>query len=611
MARPNYVFPFTEAQWKEIHDPAHPKAAAIAASLQDPMIREDAAARKIEIDYYFGDFLNLHRDFRSALKLVTNKTEWLELYGTEAFRREEEERIEASRDALRDVDPPLRDPNANLALPHDCEAEAGVQNILLDNDGVCLGHAHDQANAYGALTSIIDNAAANFGPGGGMVFVEELPAYLQDEIDAYLASNPEAAWLPTTQAFFDTVARARGLKDDQRLDAMLKKAREKNIKVYSIDSGACSPSIGGSASFGEMRTANMNAFGKEVMDKAIRDNPDRKFVVFCGAAHSNTHEGGIPGFSQIYDIPAVAMRNDGTIEPDNEDRSLRGMPSKEEQVFIDRFLAEFDRKAKKNEIPRDEFPDGDELKKLAVAMAGKMKAEGKLPDFSSIENLRKDPSPQAQEQYRTRKAELTAQAKGVADSVPSGRNQRAEAAKEAIRNGDVDRLRDLIELDPDIVLVRSKDPKKAGENLLATATASGARNAANLVREQMLAQIEQRITLGKGVPEEDLAEAVLVKAEQKVWEGVGGTGGDQGLEVNPKKHKELVAKLAADIKALPKDKKTDPARIVDQLSTTLASDPRNGFFKKKPAFLRKADPDHVSIDRKKAAKAWMRALAAL
>jgi hypothetical protein len=256
--------------------------------------------------------------------------------------------------------------------------------VLEDARGLCLGHSHDQAAAYQFLADAVE-APENFGLTGGMLFIEELPGVFQAEIDAYMITDPEPAWSAAAQAFFDRIAVDRHLDGATRLDAVLRKAREKNIRVFGIDSGEMSPTMCADGSYPEMRCANMNAFGQQVMDAAIDANPDRKFVAFCGAAHSNTHEGGIPGFSQIYNVPALRLANDGTVTCHDEDRTLRGMPAKAVQIFVDRYTMALEREQQR--APSPDRPNAAALKAFAMQEGLRLQAAGDLPDFAAMDGI--------------------------------------------------------------------------------------------------------------------------------------------------------------------------------------------------------------------------------
>jgi hypothetical protein len=593
MATPNYRVVLDQSAWDRLHDPRADYHAFIQTVEADPKIRADPRTRTIEIDYSYGDLNNIYRNFRGLIG--GNRTSWAEDYGTDEFHREAEERLEESRDLFRDTDYPAIDPNSKFHLPDGCPAEDGVQHILMDAPGVCLGHSHTQASAYQFLADVMENPEA-FVVEGGMLFIEEIPATFQDEIDNYLTADPEPAWSQATQAFFDQIARDRGLKGPTRLESILQKARQKNIRIFSIDSGELSPVNSAQASFGEMRTANMNAFAKEVMDRAIANNPDRKFVVFCGSAHSNTHEGGIPGLAQLYNIPAVKLNDDGTVVKDNEDRSLRRMPPKEVQVFVDQYLLEAEKAGViGTEVPRDQ------AKAYAEQLAERLQAAGKLPDFSGVAG-----AGDAQAQKRAKEA-LKQQIRNLATSIPKSAEKRYQDAKGKIEAGDPDAVRDLLVIDPELALRRDGN----GRNLLDTAMTLGAKDTATVLREAMVAQVQAKGTQGAPISDLDLAEAIVIEAERKAWEGQDGQGGNEGVDVNQKKHRTVVTELAGRLSRLRPDQKANPAQLVAQMSTALANDPQAGFYKKGRKLIGRRDPDHVSIDKKKAARIWVAELARL
>jgi hypothetical protein len=378
MAIPNYRIVLPQEHWDRMH--GGDIAATIARAERDPKIRANPGARRFEIDYSYGDLNNIYRVFRQMIG--GNRKEWAERYGTDAFKLEEQTRIEQSRDALRDNGGPERNPNDDTAPDEPTDAAQALTGALGDAPGICLGHRHDRLESYQFLANATDRPA-DFGIAGGMLFVEELPGVFQAEVTAYLTAAGEApAWSAAISAFFDRIAADRGLNGATRLDAVLARARANGLLVYGIDSGENSPALSANASYPEMRCANMNAYAKVVMDTAIAANPDRKFVAFCGAAHSNTHEGGVPGLSQLYNIPAVKLDADGLVKRDDENRALRGMPEKDVQLFVDRYTLVLEQH--QGRAPSPDAPNGAALKAFALQEGQRLKAAGRLPDFAAL-----------------------------------------------------------------------------------------------------------------------------------------------------------------------------------------------------------------------------------
>jgi hypothetical protein len=394
MAIPNYRIVLTQEHWDRMH--GGDVAAPIARAEQDPKIRAAAATRTIEIDYSYGDLNNIYRLLRQMIG--GNRKQWAEQYGTDAFKAEEQARIEQSRDALRAAEGPDGNPNDAHAPAEPTNAAEALTAVLGDAPGICLGHRHDQAQAYQFLANATDRPA-DFGIAGGMLFVEELPGVFQAEVTAYLTAAQAPAWSAAITAFFDRIAADRGLNGATKLDAVLARARANGLLVYGIDSGENSPALSADACYPEMRCANMNAYGKAVMDAAIAANPDRKFVAFCGSAHSNTHEGGVPGFSQIYNIPAVKLDDTGRVKRDDENRALRGMPDKDVQLFVDRYTLALEQH--QGRAPSPDAPNGAALKAFALQEGQRLKAAGRLPDFAALDAVG-DPA----ERQRQRQAML-------------------------------------------------------------------------------------------------------------------------------------------------------------------------------------------------------------
>jgi hypothetical protein len=564
-----------------------------------------------EIDYSFGDLNNLYPAVRSTIS--GNRASWAKDYGTPLLHDEDAALIAGSRDKLRGTDYPDPPPNSRLAIHDGCDVNAGITNILSGESGVCVGHGHSDPAAFTSLGNMA-NEPDKFGLRDGMLFIEELPAVLQPEIDRYLAikppNNPPANfWSEAANTFFKSQVGPRNLKDDSKFEEIIENARKNNIKVFAIDSGDLSPPMDGDhPSYGEMRDANMNAFGANVIRKAIAQNPGSKYVVFCGGKHSNTHEGGIPGFSQLLNIPAVRLESDdGKMYRDDEgtDPSLRVMPSREEQAFIDGYLSRLETDLPgRNISDLSEAPRPDSRKALAVEMAARLRAAGKLP----IMYGRTDAAHAADNLLADQKM------REIISSMPVRNSGRFQAAQTAIRTGNIQKLETLLQADPGLALMRTDK----GENLLAIArggsVAATADAAAALVRTAMVVRVKSPSSDGRTLTNEDVAEAVVTNAEYTAWykttpaPAPGGAPPNPPLDVNPKKHRDLVAKMAAKLAGSGKSADRAGANI-DALSQALVDD--NSFYTKDDTLFRKRDPDHVSIDKKKANKVWVAQLAAL
>ena len=197
--------------------------------------------------------------------------------------------------------------------------------------GVCLGGGHGDVDRNALMDALLSDP----GHGGmNLFFIEELGVTDQPLVDNFLNS---LAGTPFPAELKSRVGPITGM------EAMLLKMRDHNVghpadtlKAYGINSSEAK-SRGGVLGL-ENRVAMMNAVAKEVMDSAIQDNPGQKFMAFIGAAHSNTHPGGVPGLAQIMGVPAVKVEGN-KLKADPENKALRGMPSAVEMKSIEAALA--------------------------------------------------------------------------------------------------------------------------------------------------------------------------------------------------------------------------------------------------------------------------------
>ncbi|MDZ4780293.1 MAG: hypothetical protein SGJ19_08580 [Planctomycetia bacterium] len=322
-------------------------AMAKAPTVPDPLIRLDRGARTLEVDYHGEDFRVYYIDFAAALKdavvaMVADQSSPINQGGTDAIlangfgtpeaaaKKEailDDSRAEMRKVAPKDVTNPVPPPNPNANDLDNLKAVIGS-----DPNGFCFGGDHADPTRHDLMERLLDEPD---GGGVGMYFIEELMVVDQRLVDDFL-NSPLGTPLPPA-----LVKRIGGFG---RLRNVLEKMRDKNaaqndptkkIKVYGINSNETKtrPGLMG----GETRCVMMNLVAKEVMEQAKKDNPGKKFMAVVGAAHSNTHAGGIPGLSQLFGVPAVKLQKDGNhrLEIDVENKALRGMPTAEEMKAIE------------------------------------------------------------------------------------------------------------------------------------------------------------------------------------------------------------------------------------------------------------------------------------
>jgi hypothetical protein len=376
--------------------------------------------QRIDIEYTFKDFLEKYRDFWRLIQQVgganNDRTAFLTQYATKEFFEHEQKYLQDARDGLR-VGPNGRLPDGSqLQDPADPEltdtmtAAQGAAHLLAGHDGLCLGGEHSAQNTKNFL---YNNLRKNAMPGVGLIFVEEIKTWMQPMLDRY-HQLPNPPGFPVTlpqmppelKQALDTLSTGLAIQPPKNFTGVVEEARRKGARVVGIDSGAADPeadpevaSSGRTASenavYGERRCAMMNFTSKQIMDEAIADakqhNPNVKFVALMGEEHLNTAPGGVPGLSQLFNAPPVTLRG-GKLRWKPENPQNRGMPSKEEQAFIDAFLMKADKKyyAQGGRPAKLSVALQQRMRKQAAAQARTLKEAGKLKGPDQAANLVND-----------------------------------------------------------------------------------------------------------------------------------------------------------------------------------------------------------------------------
>lgn len=468
----------------------------------DPNIVFNDGAKTIEIQYYGEDLLIYNKAFANALKSAFpygqgSTAQILDAtFAAPGGEARKAEVLDTSRAALRDL--PYQEVPATTPAPNPGRSALdNLKDIAASNPkGVSFGGGHGDPKR----NAVMDQLLADPGHGGlSLFFIEELGVVDQPLIDQFLAS-PKGTPLPP--ALKGRVGAITGM------EAMLTKMRDHNadnpadsLKVYGINS-AEAKSRDGMLGL-ENRVAMMNAIAKDAIDGALKANPGKKFMTFVGAAHSNTHPGGVPGMSQLFGVPAVKLDDSGKLALDAEDKSLRGMPSEAELKAVEKAGAKFE----------------------------------KDPAYAKL-----------------------------------NQDQRLEKAQEFIGQARLDTFRSL---------------DRAGKK----------------------AALEKSRAQGVPLSDEEMAEAVVIAAEDTVLKAYPQTDDAATAEVKKKKHAELVQELTAQLKALPADKKKNPNKLISELADSVAGGPALGFYKKDKDI--KKGTAHVSINVASAKRTWVQQMARL
>lgn len=307
---------------------------------------------------------------------VRDFSHWFDAYATPAYKKKlfDDDLTENAREALRDIEyqnAPDTSGDQHFFPPDDRSQKQRTSALLagvLDNHGgLCMARSHGDYSSISGLTELVEQGAVD------ILFLEEFTIEEQGLIDDYLNGDDEDL-SPPLQAKIEVLNLLM-----VRWEPILKAARTNGIKIYAIDSSEARD-IGvsdfmGTEAFGEQRDAQMNKVVHDVMTQALNDpaNQDLRYLSVVGAAHANTHRGGIPGVSQMFAIPSLTVSPEGDLGFLKEKTALRGMPSRDEAAFID---IEIMRKYASGECTR---PEDHGARKAATKQAELLKDAGALP----------------------------------------------------------------------------------------------------------------------------------------------------------------------------------------------------------------------------------------
>lgn len=332
-------------------------------------------AKTFEFDYAYDDFAATYPMVRKTLD-DTNRDGWHTKYATEEYKLEMANKLDDSRDHYRDFAyPQLKDPGLGGGM----DGRAGTQQVMKNSPGMVLANDHSDQHTKDLMVQALDDQDI------GILFIEEFQVGMQPYIDEFLDS-PSDEFPPELQSKLN----AYQGKWEVDFAPLLLKAKKKGCRVYGIDSAEAHYVNDTDPRHHESRCAVMNEVSEKVMKEAIRKHPGKKFVAMCGAAHATTHEGGIPGLSEIMGVPSVKVSPTGVMTHDPENPKNRVMPSKDVQAFADKFalqvVAAYE-KVKQGGNDPDENIDQIEVKVLATKLAADLQASGRLKSPKDIAKL--------------------------------------------------------------------------------------------------------------------------------------------------------------------------------------------------------------------------------
>jgi len=321
---------------------------------------------RIEIGYGFKEFMDRFKKgapaVKKALKLEADKRPYQDIFrdvlATPAAKKKYKDKENEVLEELRET--PYRDaPDPNLdatAAPKD--ALAGT---MATQPGMCLDDNHEDLNSKEMLiASMGDLAAQNV----KTLFIEHFWQEYQPMLDEYVNGEDDAE-LPAPLA--EAVRKLdERFGDKEPFKRLLAEAKKKKIRIVGLDDYSCKTPQDNDPRNWERRAARFNQTASEVVERE-KDKGGGKFLLMAGKAHNNTHDGGIPGMSQLLGVPTVQLDTGGKLKVDPEDKTKRGMRSEAEQAFVDGFVDRF--KEKQAALLATKPPGGPTERQQAVMRA--------------------------------------------------------------------------------------------------------------------------------------------------------------------------------------------------------------------------------------------------
>lgn len=317
------------------------KAYRILIADGDPKVRLLNNETILELDYGIFEleqFEYIVPSPRTVLKAIQmNGKKLVEDYETPEYRQMRRDKVDESRDAFRDFDYNSTTVD-NISADLTDKGSDGVEKVLANQPGLLIGGEHGDNTHREPIMDMLESGALSAGNKTGLLFIEELPQSSQQEIDTFLESSDEMP--PKLKKYLEL------LSTNYACDfvRMMELARANGVRVVGTDAEEAKiQETVASAIHHERRCAAQNKVSLDIMKQAIAKDPTQKFVALIGAAHSNTHAGGVPGLSQLLGVPAVNMAADGTMEQQVEDPAMRKVPpSGKAAEFIDMYLTKLE-----------------------------------------------------------------------------------------------------------------------------------------------------------------------------------------------------------------------------------------------------------------------------
>ncbi|HEY6431778.1 MAG TPA: ankyrin repeat domain-containing protein [Acetobacteraceae bacterium] len=358
----------------------------------------DDASKVCEV---FVDFKDLRTRYPRIARIIGGSGtagQVAEDFGTPELQGQRKKSLDDARDSFRTMVYPATDPSTTTPIIPAMDQATGIAAMTANpGDGFCLGTGHDDQESKAMLCNAVDSGALT----NGLLFMEEIPTILQPVVEAWLQDGDNASALPVSlklvlSTLDEAIARRAGGPVALNFTALLRKAKEKSVRVVGIDGGDADAGVDGEhAGFAERRVAKMNRLAADVIQHERAAKPNAKFIASVGQAHMNTHDGGIPGIGQLCNIPSITVDPpSGKLVPRPDDTTKRAMPSAEEQAFIDRYIDSIE--AGLQELIKRRLGDvratlSKDIYDNARALAAQLRADGKLPNIGSVDAALNEP----------------------------------------------------------------------------------------------------------------------------------------------------------------------------------------------------------------------------
>ncbi|MEM7367435.1 MAG: DUF4157 domain-containing protein [Bacteroidota bacterium] len=229
--------------------------------------------------------------------------------------------------------------HANHQAANPQAAGAAVNSLILganqgNHAGIAFGEAHGAPGTREFLSDQMQDLAQN--QQVNTMYLEHIRPEYQDDLDAWLGAG---AHVPMSRALNNFITNWDDDHSNTNMNGslmrLLQSAKQQNVRVRAIDSQAAQAEMAPNRpDFETIRDATMNIFAKQQIEADAHHRGNGKYIVLAGQQHSNTHKSvnatvdqglqqGVPGFSQILNIPAVTVNPQGMLELDREDRTNR------------------------------------------------------------------------------------------------------------------------------------------------------------------------------------------------------------------------------------------------------------------------------------------------